>query len=224
MSGRRAALALLLAFSVSPLPACSPTSAPQPPDSAVAVGSSEPAEEPPPPLLDINDPAREPDVVFWPTQPEVLQKMLEVADVKSTDIVYDLGSGDGRIVIAAAKHRGARGYGFEIDAKLVEESRRTAKEQGVDHLVTFERKDIFTVDVTPATVVMLYILPGMMKRLIPQLRQLRPGTRIVSHNFPMPGIEPDETHNADLPGSAHTVMLWRAPLKPATRPAKPRLT
>ena len=95
----------------------------------------------------------------------------------------------------------------------MEESRKTAREQGVDQLVTFERRDIFTVDVTPATVVMLYILPGMMQRLIPQLKKLRPGTRIVSHNFPMPGVEPDETFNADEPGRAHSVMLWRAPLR-----------
>jgi SAM-dependent methyltransferase len=207
------ALNLLLVGAVG----CSTGGSAHSPESAPPPARSAAPEAPPPPLLDIDDPAREPDVVFWPTQPEVLQKMIEVADVKSTDLVYDLGSGDGRIVIAAAKARGARGIGYEIDAKLVEESRKSAREQGVDHLVTFERKDIFTVDVSPATVVMLYILPGMMKRLIPQLQKLKPGARIVSHNFPMPGIEPDQTFNADLPGSAHYVFFWRAPLKAPVR-------
>ena len=164
-------------------------------------------------LVESNGPPQEPDVVFWPTPPEVIRKMIEVADVKSTDVVYDLGSGDGRIVIATAKQRGARGYGFEIDSKLVEESREHAREAGVDPLVTFIRRDIFTVDVSAATVVMLYLLPGMLRRLEPQLKALKPGTRVVSHNFPMHGVEPDQVFNADLPGSAHTVLLWVAPLK-----------
>ena len=185
--------------------ACAPAALTAPPPA--------PAEEPPPKDLDIDDPAREPDVVFWPTPPSVVDKMLEVAEVKSTDVVYDLGSGDGRIVIAAAKRFGARGIGFEIDAKLVAESKRLAKEAGVDHLVTFERKDIFTLDLTPATVVTLYILPNMIKRLIPQMNKLRPGSRIVSHNYAMPGVEPEKTFTAHLPEAEHLVLLWRPPLR-----------
>lgn len=209
VSTLRLALPFVLALAGA---ACSPAKQPDAPAPA-ASAEAEPPEAPMPPLLDIDDPAREPDVVFWPTPPEVVQRMLEVAELKPNDVVYDLGSGDGRIVIAAAKRFGTRGVGYEFDGKLVEESRRIAKEQGVDHLVTFERKDIFTVDVTPASVVMLYILPGMMKRLIPQLKQLKPGSRIVSHNFPLAGVEPDKTVNADLPGQAHSIMLWNAPIK-----------
>ena len=192
-------LGIVLAGCASPPPAVSPAPAP----SAVA---------PEDPVLPALEPGRGPDVVFWPTPPFVVDKMLEVAGVTSSDVVYDMGSGDGRILIAAAKRYGARGIGYEIDQKLVDESRKTAREQGVDHLVTFEAKDIFTVDLTPASVVTLYILPGMIQRLIPQLKKLKPGSRIVSHNFPMPGVEPDQTFNADEPGVAHSVMLWRAPI------------
>jgi SAM-dependent methyltransferase len=163
--------------------------------------------------LDIDDPARQPDSVYWVTPNVIVDKMLEVAAVKSTDVVYDLGSGDGRLVIAAAKKYGARGVGYEIDAKLVEESKIKAKQAGVDHLVTFERKDIFTVDLSPATVVTLYLLPVVLEQLIPQLNKLKPGARIVSHNYPMPGVEPDQVFNAHLEDSQHFLLLWHPPLK-----------
>ncbi|MCC6646299.1 MAG: class I SAM-dependent methyltransferase [Polyangiaceae bacterium] len=195
--------------------------APSPPPAAPP--PEEPAAEPETkfaPLLDIDDPAREPDVVFWPTPPSVVEKMLLAVKVTKDDLVYDLGSGDGRIVIEAARRFGARGVGYEIDAKLVEESRKKAKEAGVDHLVSFERKDIFTLDLTPATVITLYILPGMIERMLPQLARVRPGTRIISHNFPMKGVEPDQVINADEPGRAHSLLLWTAPLKlPRRAPA-----
>lgn len=207
-----------LAVSLSLLAGCARAPAPPPAE------PPPPAEEPEikyPPLLDIDDPAREPDVVFWPTPPSVVDKMLEAVHVTKSDLVYDLGSGDGRIVIEAARKYGARGVGYEIDAKLVEESRRKAKEAGVEHLVTFERKDIFTLDLTPATVITLYILPGMIARMIPQLQKVKPGTRIVSHNFPMKGVEPDQVINADEPGRAHSLLLWTAPLKVPARRGSP---
>ncbi len=213
---RRTPLALALALSAGCAHPSAPGAAPPP-------AATEAPQTEFPPLLDIDDPAREPDVVFWPTPPSVVDKLLAELRVTKDDLVYDLGSGDGRIVIAAAKQYGARGVGFEIDAKLVEESRQKAREAGVEHLVTFERKDIFTLDLTPATVITLYILPGMIERMLPQLERVRPGTRIVSHNFPMRGVEPDRVVNADEPGRAHSLLFWTAPLKvPARRGAPPR--
>ena len=207
-------------LSLSTLLALGCASKPAPPPEAPREPEAAEPETKFAPLLDIDDPAREPDVVFWPTPPSVVDKMLEVVELKSTDLIYDLGSGDGRIVIAAATKDGARGVGYEIDAKLVEESKQKAREAGVEHLVTFERKDIFTLDLTPATVVTLYILPGMIERLIPQLQKLKPGTRIISHNFPMKGVEPEKVVNADEPGRAHSLLLWHAPLKVPVRRAR----
>lgn len=209
-SPRSIALALCLGVPLAACAAGAPKESSAPPP---AESSRPPADPVLPPLAS----GRPPDVIFWATQPHVVQKMLEVAAVTKDDVVYDLGSGDGRILIAAAKKYGARGVGYEIDEKLVEESRRSAKEQGVDHLVKFEAKDIFTVDLTPATVVTLYILPGMAQRLIPQLKKLKAGTRIVSHNFPIPGVEPDETFNADEPDRPHAVLFFRTPLRAAAK-------
>ena len=118
----------------------------------------------------------------------VVDAMLELAGVDEDDVVYDLGSGDGRIPIAAAKTYGARGYGIEIDPALVDYSRQAAEKAGVDQLVTFITQDIFQSDVTDATVVTLYLWEEVNERLAPILEeQLRPGTRVVSHRFKVPG-------------------------------------
>jgi SAM-dependent methyltransferase len=158
-----------------------------------------------------DQPARTPDVPYVPTTPEVVDAMLKVANVKKTDIVYDLGSGDGRIVIAAAKKYGARGVGVDINPTLVEEARKNAKEQGVSDKVSFTVGDIFDFDFSEATVVTLYLLPSINLKLRPILmEQLKPGTRVVSHAFSMGDWKPEKT--LDVGGS--TVYFWTIPERP----------
>ena len=139
-----------------------------------------------------------PDVRFVATPPEVVDAMLTAARVTSADIVYDLGSGDGRIVIAAAKKYGARGVGIEINPQLVAESNASARAAGVSHLVQFIQGDLFTADFSAATVVALYLSPSLNERIKPRLlRELRPGTRVVSHVYDMLGWTADQRVEAD---------------------------
>ena len=158
---------------------------------------------------------KEPDVIYVPTPQPVVDRMLKMAKVKKGDVVYDLGSGDGRIVITAAKTYGSRGYGFDVDPKRIEEARKNAREAGVEDLVTFEQKDIFTVDLSPADVVTLYLLPELNVRLIPQLEQLKRGARIVSHDFDMRGVKPVNHVELSPPGEekTHEIYMWIAPLR-----------
>ena len=163
---------------------------------------------------------RTPDVHFVPTPLPVVRKMLDTAKVTKKDLVYDLGCGDGRIVIKAAKRYGARAIGFDIDPVRVAEAKANVKKAGVDHLVTIKEADIFELDLTPASVITLYLLPSLNVRLIPQLNKLKPGTRIVSHDFDMEGIQHDKFHEVlvtddddDLPRDHH-VYFWTTPLKP----------
>lgn len=151
-------------------------------------------------------PARRPDIYFAATPQEVAEQMLDLARVAASDVVYDLGSGDGRIVILAAQKYGARGVGIEIDPKLVAISRQVAREGEVANRVTFLEQDLFTADISPATVVTLYLSPGVNRQLEPRLKShLRPGTRIVSHQFPIGDWTPDRTERA----SDGTVLyLW----------------
>ena len=131
-------------------------------------------------------PNRQPDVPYVPTTDDAVQAMLKLANVKKTDIVYDLGCGDGRIVIAAAKNYGARGVGIDIDPQRIKEARENAKRAGVEDLVRFEEKDLFDADIHEATVVTLFLLPTINLRLRPKLLQdLKPGTRVVSNTFDM---------------------------------------
>jgi len=132
------------------------------------------------------------EVPFVRSTPEVIDRMLELARVKPGDIVYDIGSGDGAIIIQAAKKYGVRGVGIEIDEDLVLRARNNAFKEKVDHLVEFRAQDAFTVDISPATVVTLYMLPEFNAKLRPILeRQLKPGTRVVSHDYPIEGWQPD---------------------------------
>jgi SAM-dependent methyltransferase len=132
------------------------------------------------------------EVPFVRSTPEVIDRMLETARVKSGDVVYDIGSGDGAIIIRAAKKYGVRGVGIEIDPELVARARQNAVREKVEHLVEFRAQDAFTVDVSPATVVTLYMLPEFNAKLRPMLdRQLRPGSRVVSHDYPIEGWIPD---------------------------------
>ena len=148
---------------------------------------------------------------FIPTPLEVVDRMLELARVTKDDVVYDLGSGDGRIVIKAAKEYGARGVGIEIDPKLVKQSRAKAKEDGVSHLVEFRVQDAMKVDVSDATVVTLYLTSEFNSKLRPILKkQLRPGARVVSHDHETKGWTPDKIET--MPGGllhTHRIYLWR---------------
>jgi tRNA/tmRNA/rRNA uracil-C5-methylase (TrmA/RlmC/RlmD family) len=162
-----------------------------------------------------SDDTREPDVQFVPTPQKVVDKMLELANIKKTDLVYDLGCGDGRIVVTAAKRYGCKAIGYDIDPQRVEESLENVKKNGVGHLVRIEKKDIFTLDLSKADVITLYLLPSLNVELIPQLEKLRDGARIISHDFDMKGVKPDKVitikDEKDEYGD-HTIYLWTTPL------------
>ena len=152
---------------------------------------------------------------YVPTPQYVVGHMLKLADVTAEDTVFDLGSGDGRIVLTAAKAFGARGVGIEIDSALVERARRNARRAGVADRTTFRRGDLFEANLRPAAVVTLYLWPNMNNRLRPKLRnELAPGTRVVSHGFGIDGWEPDTTVTLDssvLPGGSTEIYLWTVP-------------
>ena len=131
-----------------------------------------------------------PDVIFVPTPQEVVDKMLELAEVKEGDVVYDLGCGDGRIPVTAAKKYGVKAVGFDVDPKRIKESNENVQKNGVGKLVTIKQEDIFKQDLSKANVVTLYLLPSLNVKLMPQLRKLKPGSRIVSHSFDMRGAKP----------------------------------
>ncbi len=158
-----------------------------------------------------------PDVVYVPTPHDVVNRMLELAQVQKDDVVYDLGCGDGRIVVTAAKKHGCRGLGFEIDPERVAESRENIRKAGVSDLVTIVQQDIFTLDLRPASVVTLYLLPELNVKLIPQLEQLKPGSRVVTHDFNIDGIKPDRVvhFTSKEDGVKHTLYLFHTPLKRA---------
>ena len=150
---------------------------------------------------------KRPDVRFLATPQNVVDAMLELAQVTSNDVVYDLGSGDGRIPITAARLYGARGVGIEIDPRLVRSSEENAVKAGVQWLVTFHTGDLFDADLRDATVVTLFLLPGLNIQLIPKLRsELRPGSRIVSHHFAMGDRwVPDESRDVN----GLEIYLWK---------------
>jgi len=149
--------------------------------------------------------SRTPDVGFVPTPEDVVAGMLRLASVKRGDVVYDLGSGDGRIVIAAAKRYGARGVGIDIDPERIEEASRNARAAKVSDRVRFLNQDLFESDLSEATVVTLYLLPRLNLRLRPKLlAELKPGTRVVSHGFDMGDWKPDRVAQV---GST-TIYLW----------------
>ncbi len=162
---------------------------------------------------------RRPDVQFVPTPQVVVDKMLELAEVKKSDLVYDLGCGDGRILVTAAKRYGCKAVGYDIDRQCVKESLENARKNNVANLVTVEEKDIFTLDLSKANVITLYLLPKLNVKLIPQLEKLKPGSRIVSHDFDMKGVKPDKVVTVTLKedDSEHKVYLWTTPLKRINR-------
>src|SRR6187200_2860765 len=159
-------------------------------------------------LAAAQQPKRTPDIHFVPTPDEVVEAMLQLADVGQNDVVYDLGSGDGRIPITAARRFGARGVGIDLDPKLVAQATRNAQETGVADRVRFVEGDIFEADISPATVVTLYLLTSINERLRPKLlKELRPGARIVSHQFRMGDWSPDRELVIDF----RSLFLWRVP-------------
>ena len=160
------------------------------------------------PLQAQQAPARHPDVRYEPSTPEQVQEMLRLARVKKGDIVYDLGSGDGRIVIAAAKQYAARGVGIDIDPQRTGEAEANAKAAGVTRLVKFRTADLFEADIREATVVTLYLWPWINLKLRPKLlKDLKPGTRIVSHYHDMGDWPPEQK----LQVGGHWIYLWTVP-------------
>ena len=159
---------------------------------------------------------RKPDIFYVPTPPEVVDKMLELAQVTKDDLVYDLGCGDGRIVVMAAKKYGCKAVGYDIARKRIKESLANVEKSNVGHLVRIEQRDIFTLDLSKANVITLYLLPELNVKLIPQLEKLKPGSRIVSHDFDMKGVKPDKVvkvNSEEEDWDVHTVYLWTTPLK-----------
>ena len=157
------------------------------------------------------------EIPFVPTPVEVIDRMLELAEVTKGDLVYDLGSGDGRIVIRAAQKYRVRAVGIEMDNWLIDKARKDAKAAGVSHLVQFRREDAMKVDLSRATVVTLYMLPWFNEAMKPSFKKyLKPGARIVAHDFGIEGWEPDKTEKLTEPEKKtggylhyHTLYLWR---------------
>jgi 23S rRNA G2445 N2-methylase RlmL len=153
-------------------------------------------------------PAQQPDVIFVPTPHEVVEDMLRLANLRKGDVLYDLGSGDGRIPIAAAKKYGIRAVGIDIDPERIREATENARKAGVAGLVEFRQEDLFKADFREATVVTLYLLPDLNVKLRPRLwQELRPGTRVVSHQFDMGTWRPEKR----LESSGRVVYFWTVP-------------
>jgi len=158
---------------------------------------------------------RNPDVIFVPTPQEVVEDMLRLANVRQGDVLYDLGSGDGRIPVTAAKLYGVRAVGIDIDPERIREAQENARRNGVDKLVQFRMDDLFEADFRDATIITLYLLPDLNLKLRPRLlRELKPGTRIVSHQFDMGTWKPDKK----LESNGRTVYFWVIPETKKPRP------
>jgi SAM-dependent methyltransferase len=173
---------------------------------ATAQGAGAACGPPPGAPPDANE-MHEADVLYVPTPHPVVAAMLRLAGVSASDVVYDLGSGDGRIPLAAAR-AGARGVGIELDGRMIERARCNALRAGAGQLVEFRQEDLFDTDLRDATVVTLFLFPEINRRLMPKLfAELRPGTRIVSHRFGLGDRPPERTVEAD----GHPLLLWIVP-------------
>lgn len=160
-------------------------------------------------------PSIEDTAIHVPTPTVIVAKMLEVARVDKDDLLYDLGCGDGRIVIAAASEYGCRAVGYDIDARKVQQSRENVKRLGIEKRVRIEHKDIFKLDLSEATVIMLYLLPEMNMKLIPQLEKMKEGSRIVCHEFALKDVRHDSmnTITTQPDGVPRDIYLYTLPLK-----------
>jgi precorrin-6B methylase 2 len=177
---------------------------------ALALFAATLAAAPPLTAQQAEAPARRPDVIFVPTPQEVVDAMLKLAKVTGDDVIYDLGSGDGRIPITAAKTYGARAVGIDIDPQRIREANANLKLANVGDKVTFLNQDLFTTDISEATVVTLYLLPSLNLKLIPKLnKELKPGTRVVSNSFDM-GASAPPLQKVDVSG--RTIYLWTTPI------------
>ena len=166
------------------------------------------------------------DVPYVATPQVVVDKLLEMANIKPGDVVYDLGCGDGRVVVTAAKRYGVKGVGFDIDPRRVKDSLTNVRENKVEHLVSIQQKDIFTLDLRKATVVFLFLMPTLNARLMPQLEKLKPGSRIVSHEFDMGDAKPaqvvvlttkgEEGHESNFDSNIHILYKWVVPWEKET--------
>ena len=174
---------------------------------AMLAGSGALAASAPAPAQEVTA-ERAPDVIYLPTPPKVVDAMLEMAKVRKGDVLYDLGSGDGRIPIAAAKKYGVRAVGVDIDPVRIKEARANAAAAGVTDRVTFRQEDLFKTEISGASVVTLYLLSSLNEKLRPRLlAELKPGTRIVSHAFRMGDWEPEKTRDVE----GRTIYLWTVP-------------
>lgn len=152
------------------------------------------------------------DVPYVPTPDIVVEEMLKLAEVDGNDVLYDLGSGDGRIPITAARRFGTRGVGIDLNPERVGEARKNAKEAEVSDKIRFLEGNLFDLDISEATVISLYLFPEVNMKLRPKLLSLKPGTRVISHNYDMGDWKPEESKKIMAPnGSEHTIYLWRVP-------------
>ncbi len=187
--------------------------------STVPASSTSPSSEtastsPKPKIPDVQIVDNPLDVPYVPTPDEVVARMLIMAGVNNKDFLYDLGSGDGRIVIAAARDYGARSIGYDLNPKRIQESNENARKASVTNRVRFILKDLFEADLTGATVVTLYLLPDINLRLRPKLLdELRPGTRVVSHNYDMGDWKAEAVEQITIKGTKHYIYRWTVPEK-----------
>lgn len=173
-------------------------------NSAVPPVDASPSPAPKEPVL---------DVPYVPTPVSVVNEMLAMAKVTGEDVLYDLGSGDGRIPITAARKFGTKGVGIDLNPVRVEEANKNAEQDKVTDKVTFKVGDIFKEDFSEATVVTLYLLPDVNMKLRPKILEMKPGTRVVSHNYDMGDWTPDETKKISVDGTDHYVYFWTVPEK-----------
>ena len=156
----------------------------------------------------------QPEVLFTATPDDVVEKALDIVALSKDDTVYDLGCGDGRVLIRAAGRPGCKGYGVDLDDDPLRLARAAIAEAKLEHLVKVEKQDMFATDLGPASVVYLYVLPSMLVKLRPQFARLRPGSRIISHDFPIKGYKPDKvvTYRAKS-GYDHVLYMWIIPFQ-----------
>jgi SAM-dependent methyltransferase len=190
----------------------------------LVLGAGSATATPPLPFAEVVEDGTPLDVVYWPTPQPVVDSMLELAQVTQNDRVYDLGCGDARSLVTAAKSYRARGFGFDLNPKRVRESLANVRKNHVEHLVQIRRADILTLDLSDADVVFLYLVPSLNAKLVPQLEKLKPGARIVTHEFRIKGLKPtamvkiiappDTPPDRDPePGNVvHPLFLYVAPL------------